>query len=106
MDDAPPRGHPVHGTAGNWLLVTEAVPVHDDTIEQVGDRRKTNMRMWSDTDSFTRRKISRSHVIEKYEGANPLPFFVWQCPANLEISEIRGPGLDNERNGFGLNSAH
>src|SRR3546814_10018608 len=48
MGDTPARGHPVDLARPDRLLGADAVAMHDLAIEQVGDRRQTDMRMRTD----------------------------------------------------------
>ena len=67
VDDAAPGRHQVHGTRVYRLYESEAVAVHDFTLEQVGDRRESDVRMRPYRDALARWEFCRAHVIEKHE---------------------------------------
>ena len=76
MGDSASGNHPVHFSRPNRLFRIQTVAVHDLAREQIGNRRETDMGVRPHIDGArnARRKIHRSHMIEKCEWTNhPLP---------------------------------
>src|SRR3546814_1155378 len=71
MGDTPARGHPVDLARPDRLLGADAVAMHDLAIEQVGDRRQTDMRMRTDIGLARQARLHQlgSHAVEEDVGA-------------------------------------
>src|ERR1700677_652858 len=66
MRDAAPRRHPIDLTWTDGLLGCDAIAMHDLPVEQVGDGRKSDMRMPMHVHGTrdTGRKMGQTHVTE------------------------------------------
>jgi hypothetical protein len=46
--------------------------MHNSSIEEIGDRRKPDVRVGAYVEPMSRKKLRRPHLIEEDEGANHL----------------------------------
>src|SRR5262245_4747027 len=88
MNDATSRRHPVDLAGADRLRGAEAVAMHDLAVEQEGQRRKPDMRVWPDIDALSVPQNGRSKVVEEDEGADHATLHVRERPADGEAAEI------------------
>jgi hypothetical protein len=75
--------------------------VHDFAVEQIGDGRKIDVRMWAYVHAFAQDELSRSHLVEEDKGSHHLSFGAGECAAHLETTEIAGPRDDHSLDQIG-----
>src|SRR3974377_2559994 len=91
MSDAAARGHQVPGARRDFPDVSFAVAMHDAAVEQIGDGRKANVRMWPHVHAPAGHELHGAEMIEEDEGADHLPPPVRQrAPYLKSVAEIAG----------------
>src|SRR5262245_22038024 len=101
MNNAAPRGHPIHFAGADRGCGAEAVPVHDLAIEQKRHRCEADMRMRADVDALPGMKFRRSEMIEENERAYHATPGMRQCATHLEMANIDAAGNYYQINGIG-----
>ena len=97
MGDATACDHPVHFFGLYRLHHAHAVAMHDLAREQIGHRRKSDVRMRTHVDGLreTGGEVFRADVIEKYEGADHVPPGVRQHAPDFKSSEVAAALFDD-----------
>ena len=72
----------IHGPGRDVHVIAFAVAVRDAAVEKVGDGGKPDMRVGTNVHTSPGNKLHRSHLIEKDEGPDHLPFTVGQRAAD------------------------
>src|SRR5690348_17635287 len=93
MRDAAPCNHPIDLAGPDGLLGTDAVTVHDLAVEQIRDRRKSDMRMrtYVHASRNSRRKAYRPHMVEKNKGTDHSPLNGRKDATNVKAAEAACP---------------
>jgi len=92
VHDAAPRRHPVHFARKNGFGIARAVAVHHRALVQIGDGRQANMRMRSDIQAISLRKLSGPGMIQKTPGTNHAFIPTRQGPFNdSSLPDFRTP---------------
>src|SRR5262249_13476263 len=88
MGDAAARDHPVDLTGTDCLLGADAVAMHDLAGKEIGDCRKTDMRVGPHVERFrdARWKIHRTEAVEKNERTDHAARGIGQQPVNFEAA--------------------
>ena len=93
MGNAASRGHQVHRAALDFLNIALTVAVHDAAVEQIGHRRKSDVRMRAHIHALAGHELHRTEMIEEDERPDHLSLAVRQCPADrkstAEIARAR-----------------
>ena len=93
MHDAPARMHEVHVPRHNAHAVAKGIPVVKAAVEEISDRRQTNVRMRPDIDAATSGKRSGPHMIPENERADHTSGISRQNPVYR-----KSPDIDRARN--------
>ena len=88
VHDSTTSCHQIYRLGLNRLHVSKAVAVNDLTFEQVSHSRQPDVRVWAHLDTFSRRKLRRTKVIEKDKRADHVARSGRQNPAHAETTEI------------------
>src|SRR4030095_8438738 len=88
VNDAASRGHPINFTRLERLHRAEAVAMHDLAGEHVGDRCKTDMRMWAHFKGPALNQLQWAELIKENKGTHRSAFGRWQCPHHVEAADI------------------
>jgi hypothetical protein len=97
VDDAAPRGHPVHLARRDDLVVAQAVAVVDLALEQVGDGGQPDVRVRPHVHALPRQEVSRAHVVQEDEGPDHAALVEGQDAPDLQpAAEVLLPGFDDE----------
>src|SRR6056297_1515160 len=83
MGHTAPRHHPVDRAGMDHLIGPQTVAMLKLAVEQIGHRAQPDMRMRAHVDVLPGQKLRRTHLVEKYEGANHLPPWRGQRAAHL-----------------------
>jgi hypothetical protein len=95
MGDAATCGHPVDVARSDRLHRSQTVAMLDLTLEEIGDRGETDVRMRRDVDALPRSEVHLTHVIEEREGPDRASPGRWEHPVDRHTAEIAGAGLDH-----------
>src|SRR5207244_4518072 len=97
MRDAVTGDHPVHLPRPDRLFGSQTVAMHDLAFEEVGNRRKTDMRMRAHVHGArdSAWEIDRTDVIEEDEGTNHPPVRMRQHAAHFKTAEVLAPLIDH-----------
>src|SRR5690606_38745588 len=98
MRDSPPGRHPVHLARPDRLLAADAVAMHDLAVEEIGDRRKADVRMRPDVDLARNAglEVHGPHMVEEDERTDHPAFRERQHSPDLEPAEAPPPLSDHE----------
>ena len=95
MDDAATSGHQVHIARRNHHFRAERIAVADFAVEQVGHRRKADMRMRAHVEHLAGAQDGRAHLVEEDERANHAALRRRQRAAHFEAAYVLGGGEDH-----------
>jgi hypothetical protein len=70
--------------------------MHDLAVEEIGDRRETDVRMRPHGNALAGREDRGPHVIEEHEWADHAPLRRWQHAAHVELAQAADARLDRE----------
>ena len=73
VDNASAGGHEIYGARPNRLDETQAISMHDLSLEEIGNGCDANVRVRSHVDSLAGWKFCGAHVIEENERSNHAP---------------------------------
>ncbi len=91
MDDALSGRHPVHVARLYRQGRAETVAVIDLAVEEIGDCRQTDVRMWADINSLAGQELRRPHLVPENKGSNHLALRGRKRPAHLKSSKVACP---------------
>ena len=97
MDDAPASYHPVYCARPDRNVRANRVPVRDRAFEEIGDRRKANVRVRANVEALAGRIVHRPEMIEEDERPDHAPLMEGEDAAHLEAAaKIAGAGVYDE----------
>ena len=92
------RRHQVDLARRNPRIGAQTVAVMDAAAQQIGHRRKADMRMRPHIDALAGQKLGRPHLVKEYERPDHLSLGRGQRPAHLEAAQIPRARHDDRRN--------
>src|SRR3954464_9164737 len=99
MDDAPPRRHPVALARADRRRGAQAVAMHDLAVEQIGDRRKPDVRMRPHVDPLAGMEFRRAEMVEENERPDHAPLGMRKRAAHREMADVDAARYDNKIDG-------
>src|SRR6476620_3078131 len=88
VHDTAPCGHQVDCAGLDYLVRTDAIAVLNGPLEQIGNGREVDVRVWSDIHPLPGRKLCRAELIDEDERTDHRSLAGGQGPPNLKSAEV------------------